>query len=253
MARQACRPGELVVVPESAFWPWSLQRTPALADDLADLRAGGCDVLLGSPRWQDDRVFNSVFLLDDDGRHHYDKRRLVPFGEYVPFRDLLPFAGTLARNAGDFSAGEAHDPLPWGEHAIGLAVCFEVIFQNEMAATVAAGADLLVSITNDAWYGDSWAPWQHLRAARFRAAENARPLYRAALTGVSAVISPDGHVVDQIGVGERGTLRVEASPRDATTVFTRAPRAVPIACLVLAPLAIFSPRPRRRRGSLPQP
>jgi apolipoprotein N-acyltransferase len=96
---------------------------------------------------------------------------------------------------------------------------------------------VLATLTNDAWYGDTAAPWQHLRAARFRAAENHRTVLRAALTGVSAWIEPDGSMSSMLGVGDEGILRGELVPRRELTPFTRAPWAVPIACAVLCVVA----------------
>src|SRR6185436_5233764 len=95
------------------------------------------------------------------------------------------------------------------------------------------GATALLTLTNDAWYGDSSAPWQHLRAARFRAAENHRTVLRAALTGISAWIEPDGSIAASLGVGVRGILRGDLAPRVELTPYARAPWAVPIACLIV--------------------
>ena len=108
-----------------------------------------------------------------------------------------------------------------------------------------AGATVLVSMTNDAWYGDAAAPWQHLRAARFRAAENRRCLLRAAITGVSAVIAPDGSVRRQLGVGERGVLPARFEGRFELTPFVRAPWLVPALCAALLAVAVG----RRPRGN----
>ena len=155
----------------------------------------------------------------------------MPFGEYVPLQQALPFVDALARNAGSFSAGE-RTRCSLGAATLGLAICFEVIFPGEVAALAREGATALVTITNDAWYGDTAAPWQHLRAARFRAAENHRAVLRAALTGVSAWIAPDGGVAATLGVGEQGILRGDLAPRRELTPFARAPWPVPIACVV---------------------
>ncbi len=140
-----------------------------------------------------ERVYNSAFTVGPGGRAtRYDKRHLVPFGEYVPLAGVFSFVDKLARNAGDFATADRLVLLPWGRERIGMAICYEIVFPAEVAATVADGATLLATITNDAWYGDTAAPWQHYAAARFRAAENRRPLVRAAITGVSAVVAPDG-------------------------------------------------------------
>jgi apolipoprotein N-acyltransferase len=115
-----------------------------------------------------------------------------------------------------------------------------------VAALASRGATALVTLTNDAWYGETDAPWQHLRAVRFRAAENHRAFLRAALTGVSAWIEPDGRLTSVLGVGAEGILRGELAPRAELTLYTRAPWATPIACLVVSlvvfPSAIFAER-----------
>jgi apolipoprotein N-acyltransferase len=249
MTREACdRAGALVVWPESAGWPYVLERDAAFRAEVEAEAARGCGVLLNSPRFDGDAVYNAAFLIEPGGApEHYDKRHLVPFGEYVPLERVLPFVGTLARNAGGFAASDRATLLRFGGLALGMAICFEITFPDEVASTVRAGATALATVTNDAWYGDTAAPWQHLRAARFRAAENHRSVVRAALTGVSAWIEPDGRLASTLGVGERGMLRGELQPRRELTPFTRAPWAVPLACAVVCSLVFpFAILARRR-------
>ena len=237
-----------MIWPESAAFPFSIQRDPRLNVDTRLVTRPGCHLLLSSPRWEDDRVYNSAFLIDEVGRRDsYDKRHLVPYGEYAPLAEVMPFIGTLARNAGDFSASKELSLLPWQGERLGLSICYEVIFADEVAAVAREGATVLVSMTNDAWYGDSWAPWQHLRAARFRAAENRKPMVRAALTGVSAVIGPDGSLEQWLGVGDEGVLVAEVHPSTSTTPFARRPWLARGVCLLLGAFAIFR-RPPLRRG-----
>jgi apolipoprotein N-acyltransferase len=119
-----------------------------------------------------------------------------------------------------------------------------VIFPAETAAAVRSGATLLATLTNDAWYGDTSAPWQHLRAARFRSAESRRTLLRAATTGVSAIVAEDGRVVAQLGVGEEGILRATVAGRRDLSPASRWPWAAPLAASLLAAVAIL----RRRRA-----
>ena len=120
-----------------------------------------------------------------------------------------------------------------------MSICFEIVFPGEVAARVRDGATVLVTITNDAWYGDTSAPWQHFRAARFRAAENRRPLIRAALTGVSAFISPRGEVVQILGVGEEGILQASVSGRRSLSLYSRFSWFVPLASWLLLAFAIL--------------
>lgn len=246
---EACRPGTLVLWPESAAWPLLYGRDPRLEADLASFAARGCSVLMNSVSEAegagDERYFNSALLIAP-GRPpaRYDKRHLVPFGEYVPLAGVFSFISSLARNAGDFSPADRIQLLDWEGERLGPAICYEVVFPDEVAQLTRAGATVLVSLTNDAWYGDTAAPWQHLRAARFRAAENRRWLLRAAITGVSAVVAPDGSVRGELGVGESGLLPARFQGRSDLTPFARAPWVVPALCAALLALA-FGRRPRR--------
>ncbi len=229
----------LLVWPESAAWPFSFERSGELRGDVARLNADGCDVLLGSVTTAGSKYFNTALLVSGGASvGEYAKRKLVPWGEYVPLGDVLPFIDRLARNAGDFAPGRSPVLLPWGDERIGVAICYEVIFGAAVAKQVRDGATVLVTITNDAWYGDTSAPWQHFRAARFRAAENRRPLLRAALTGVSGLIDRRGQPASRLGVGEQGALRGRVRGNLELTPYSRAPWLVPLVCSALAAFAI---------------
>ena len=235
----------LLVWPESAAWPHSYPTSERLRRDVARLAALGCDVLLGSQINEGEKAFNSVLLVDAAGAvGTYAKRRLVPWGEYVPLARVLPFMGRVARHAGDFTPGTEVALLPWSAERLGVAICYEVIFAAAVAEQVRAGASVLVTVTNDAWYGDTTAPHQHFRAARFRAAENRRPLLRAALTGISGLVDRRGRVTGRLEVGERGVLRGRVSGATDLSPYSRAPWLVPVLSAVLATAGIA-----RRRGS----
>ncbi len=237
MSRRACNePGALLIWPESAAFPFILGRDPQLDRDVAALNRAGCSVLLNNPaKTADGRWFNSALLISPGAEPaRYDKLHLVPFGEYVPLRGMLSFFDSLTRNAGDFTAAEEPVLLPWGDERLGLSICYEVAFPEEVAQRVRQGATLLVTITNDAWYGDTFAPWQHFRAARFRAAENRRLLLRAAITGVSGVIGPDGSVRSRSAVEETITLQTSIHGRTDLSPYTRRPWLVPLLCLLVA-------------------
>ncbi|HEY0514268.1 MAG TPA: apolipoprotein N-acyltransferase [Thermoanaerobaculia bacterium] len=242
LSLQSCQPGALVVWPESAAWPFQYGRDPWLDQDLAAMVDRGCTVLFNSGSPVGNAFYNSAFLLSASQPSQppvrYDKRHLVPFGEYVPFRGVFGWMDKLARNAGEFRPADQRVLLPWGGEKIGMAICYEVVFPAEVADLVTDGATLLITITNDAWYGDTSAPWQHFRAARFRAAENRRPLLRAAITGVSAYVDPDGAVRDEIGVYREGVIRARVLGERRLTPYTRRPWLVPGLCSVLAGAAI---------------
>ena len=246
--RAACDVPALVVWPESAAWPFSYGWHPEFREAVEEMAQLGCPVLLNSPMQTDGKTFNSAVLAGPDGPlGRYDKRHLVPFGEHVPMGKYLPFLRHLARYAGDFTPASEVVLLPWESERLGVAICFEITFPGEVAELTQSGATALVTITNDAWYGDTWAPWQHYRAARFRAAENGRPLLRAALTGVSGVIDARGQEVQRLGVHEHGVIRARLTGRTELTLYTRAPWLVPtLAALVLMVCLVAA----RRGGSV---
>jgi apolipoprotein N-acyltransferase len=257
LSRSACdQAGALVVWPESAGWPYAFPRDPGFARDLAELLEEGCPLVLNSPFETPAGTTNAAFLLTPHAElphveARYDKRHLVPFGEYVPVRRFLPFVDSLARGVGDFVAGQEVALLPWGRERLGMSICFEIVFPGEVAELVRGGATALVTITNDAWYGDTAAPWQHHRAARFRAAENRRPLLRAAITGVSGLVEADGSTVAELGVFEEGILRTGLRGREDLTPFTRHPNLVPALCGLLAMGGLGWALAGRRRGARP--
>lgn len=238
---EACQPGALVIWPESAAWPFSYARDPQLRADLDGLVKRGCTVLFNSSHPVQESFYNSAYLLTPEGSiHRYDKRHLVPFGEYVPFRGLFSWMDKLARNAGEFRAAAGLTLLPWDRDKIGMAICYEVVYPEEVAELTRRGATLLITITNDAWYGDTWAPWQHFRAARFRAAENRRPLLRTAITGVSAVVGADGSVWTQLGVFKEGVIRARVLGRTEITPYARLPWLFPFLASLLSAIALVA-------------
>lgn len=239
LTAEACdRPGALVIWPESAAWPFRIGADPHFDQDLAGVLARGCSILVNSATLEGEAWYNSVWrLAPGQVPARADKRHLVPFGEYVPFGELIPFVGRLARNAGDFSPARAITLLPVEGENLGVAVCYEIVFPGEVAQLVGAGATVLVTVTNDAWYGDTAAPWQHFAAARFRAAELRRPVLRAAITGVSASIDPHGRVVQSLGVEERGVISTAVWGRLDQTPAARWPWLGPVLAAAITLLA----------------
>jgi apolipoprotein N-acyltransferase len=176
-----------------------------------------------SGRDRNQEVFNSAVLVDPSGESvaRYDKLHLVPFGEYLPFPSLLSFAGGLTKEVGTFTPGESRTPLKAGQAKLGIFICYESIFPDEVRRFAKSGAQVFVNISNDGWYGDSGAYAQHLKQARMRAIENERWLLRATNTGVTAAIDPYGRVAQQAPRKVRTALVASYSLIDGTTFYTR--------------------------------
>jgi len=245
---------DLIVWPETAV-PFYFQQPGALRSRLLNsVESLDVPLLFGSPAYRMEgkgfTYLNSAFLLDTSGRgttkalDRYDKLHLVPFGEYVPLKKLLFFVSKLTEGVGDFSAGEGVKSLVLktqsGDVALGPLICYEGIFPNLVRQFVKGGADVLVNITNDAWYGRSSAPYQHLSAASFRAVENGIYLLRAANTGITAIVDPLGRVVKSTDLFAEGQLGGEVYISGKKTVYTRFGDIFAIAASVASVLAIIS-------------
>jgi len=170
-----------------------------------------------------ERFYNSGALVSPSGQFtsRYDKMHLVPFGEYVPFKNIFAFAGGLTKEVGDFTPGAERVPLDAGGKKLGIFICYESIFPDEIRRLAASGAQVFVNISNDGWYGDSGAYAQHIKQARMRAVENARWLLRDTNTGVTAAIDPYGRVVASIPRKIRASLLVPYGLSNEVTIYTR--------------------------------
>ena len=168
-------------------------------------------------------VYNSAAFVTPDGTFvgRYDKMHLVPFGEYVPFQQLLSFAGSLTREVGQMTHGKLRTVFAEGGHRYGPFICYESIFADEVRQFVLLGADVLVNISDDGWYGDTSAPWQHLNMARMRAIENDRWLLRDTNSGITAVIDPYGRVLQSAPRHVRTSLFVGFNYVSSETFYTR--------------------------------
>jgi len=133
----------------------------------------------------------------------------------------------VARNAGEFIPGHSADTIDWQGTKVGVSICYDAIYPGQTRSLVDGGAEVMVHLTNDAWYGDTSAPRQLLRASRFRAAESGRPVVRAALTGISAMIEPSGRVSEFVELGSAGVLRKQVLTYRHLTFYQRFPRLVP--------------------------
>jgi apolipoprotein N-acyltransferase len=169
------------------------------------------------------QVFNSAALISPAGdwTTRYDKVHLVPFGEYLPFPRLFAFAGGLTKEVGEFHTGVSRAPLDAGSTRLGVFICYESVFPGEVREFAEQGAQVLVNLSNDGWYGDSGAYAQHLNQTRMRAIENDRWLLSATNTGVTASIDPYGRIVARLPRKERGVLAAPYTLTSVTTFYTR--------------------------------
>ena len=216
MSREAAdRGATLIAWPEGAV-PYTLERDPAYRQAVTSFaRRFQTSIVLNSIGIDPDGAYaNSAYLVTPGGisPHRYDKIHLVPFGEYVPFFGKFAFARGLVREVGHFTPGHDVSPLDDGRLRLGMAICFEIVFGDHVAAEVRRGANVIVTISDDGWYGYSWAPHQHFGQAVLRAAETRRWVVRAALTGISGFISPEGRVTARRGVGTSGVLMHQIRP-----------------------------------------
>jgi apolipoprotein N-acyltransferase len=169
------------------------------------------------------QIFNSAALINPQGAwvQRYDKVHLVPFGEYLPFPQLFAFAGGLTKEVGEFQRGVSRTPLEAGDERLGMFICYESIFPDEVRQGPLQGAQVLVNISNDGWYGDSGAWAQHLQQTQMRAIENERWLLSATNTGMTASIDPYGRIVAATERKVRTALAAPYSLNAGTTFYTR--------------------------------
>ena len=248
----------MVVWPETAS-PFLLAQDPDAKRLVAEALPPGGVLLAGTVRgeWGEDRVlrrvFNSLVALDEDGEVAAltDKFHLVPFGEYMPLAGLIPIR--MVVGGMDFSAGPGPTTVSVpGLPPFGVLICYEVIFPG--AVTPVPRPAWLLNITNDAWFGFSSGPWQHLAAARMRAAEEGLPLVRAAQTGISAVFDAQGRRLALLPLGTAGTLDVALPGALPPTLFSRFGLSIPAALAFLCLLAgVMGQRLASRRAIVPNP
>jgi apolipoprotein N-acyltransferase len=257
MTQQAiARGAELVLWPESSTPFYFEEDHPAAELVRAIARDTRVPILLGSDQieWRTDgnnrvpdKYFNSAFLVRPDGTTagSYRKMHLVPFGEYVPLKDLLFFAGPLVEAVGPFSAGSDPTLLPVKGHPISVAICYEVVYPDLIRQFVARGSELLTTITNDAWFGRTSAPYQHFAQASMRAIEEGRYLVRSANTGISGIVDPYGRVLERTDIFQTAVLVGEARLLKTSTFYTRHGDIVAYASVMLtATLLVLSGRSR---------
>jgi apolipoprotein N-acyltransferase len=168
-------------------------------------------------------LYNSASVMSPAGAWgaRYDKVHLVPFGEYLPFKSLFGFAGGLTKEVGSYAPGVSREPLSAGAQKIGVFICYESVFPDEIREFAHKGAQVFVNISDDGWYGEHGAFAQHLYQARMRAVENDRWMLRATDTGVTAAIDPYGRVTASVPREMRTALPAGYSLRNETTFYTR--------------------------------
>ena len=211
-----------IVWPETAL-PFLLTENPGALSRIADMLQVGQTLITGAVRFEDgaggaaQRYYNTIYVIDDEGQiiGSADKAHLVPFGEYLPFEASLRRLGLtpVAETFGGFSAADRRGllTLPGGLGAV-PPICYEAIFP-ELSVLPEGRGDLLLNLTNDAWYGSTPGPYQHLHQAQLRAVETRLPLVRAANSGISAVVDAGGRIVGSLPLGEAGVFDVRLPSR----------------------------------------
>ena len=235
-----------LIWPESAF-PFLLARDPQALAEIADLLHGGATLITGAARMAEftsadkqPHFFNAIQVVDSRGTllEHYDKRHLVPFGEYLPFQRFFDRLGIaqFVDIPGGFDAGPAKQSLHIpGLPAVAPLICYEAIFPPEFdTAALSPRPTWLLNVTNDAWFGVTPGPYQHFAQARLRAIELGVPLVRAANSGISAVTDGLGRVVAELPLGVDGVIDTGLPVGQAETIFSRYGAAIPLGLWLVA-------------------
>lgn len=257
MTREALARGATFIIwPESAT-PFYFEQDIVRGGLIRQLaREHGATLLIGSDQIEPVKTaagpgprevlnYNAAFLVKPDGTTGgvYRKMHLVPFGEYVPARQILFFVSTIVQAVADlgvYTAGEDPVLLPVGGHRASTAICYEVIYGSLMRSFVEEGSELLTTITNDAWYGRSSAPYQHWDQAAMRSIENGRYLARAANTGISGFVDPYGRVIEKSSLFETAVLVQDVEFITARTLYSRIGDALAWAALALTIAALLA-------------
>jgi apolipoprotein N-acyltransferase len=260
LARRAARDKpDLIVWPETAT-PFFIGYNRPLTGLLQTaIRRTGTDHLIGTPtaiRHNGRTAYhNSAILFDGRAApvDHYEKVHLVPFGEYVPFKKWLPFLGKMVAQVGDFVPGAEGKAVAWQDRRLGVQICYEIIFPTLARKMVQNEADILVNITNDAWFGKTSAPQQHFSMAVFRAVENRRALVRAANTGISGFIDPAGRILKASALNVPAAFSQPLPLMRTASIYTRFGDLFARGCLLVTLFAGGGMLARRIRKLRPSP
>lgn len=254
LSHQAIQQGaELIVWPESAV---HFAYRPESGDYSSSgflrkfVRSLDRPLLFGSWAVEPDGPRNRAYLLGPDGGllGRYDKVQLLAFGEYMPFSDTIPQLKGLVQGVGDFRPGERIEPLCWDDSCFGVLICFEAILKPISREFAKKGAQFLVNITNDAWFGDTSCPEQHLMLSAFRAVENRVWLVRVANTGISAFVDPVGRIVQRTALLEQAVRVCRIDRMEGSSFYGKWGDWLPVSFLIFLGLLTTSRLVKRAKS-----
>ncbi|MEN6374483.1 MAG: apolipoprotein N-acyltransferase [Smithella sp.] len=231
--------GGLIVWPETAV-PFNYQDANEDQNRVRDISLKTKSwFIFGSTSYENSKeeikYYNSAYLLSPQGeiKGKYNKVHLVPYGEFVPLRTVFPFIGKLTAGMGDFTAGAGYFPLIMDNKKIGVLICYEGILPFAAGTYKKGGAELLINITNDAWFGATSAPFQHFSMAVFRAVETRLYLVRAANTGISAIVDPNGEIVAGTNIFQTTAIKGKVKYSNIPTIYAEYGDVLVAVCFLL--------------------
>jgi len=237
---------DLMVWPEASL-PIFLQKEHQILDKLTEIaKRQNMYLIAGGPgyrkagRKRKGAIYNSTFMIAPDGNlQSYNKIKLVPFSEINPLATFLPILGKLVPGP-DYTPGTGIQLFTIGGHKFAPSICFEGVFPVYTARFFAAGAGFIINQTNDAWFGNSSGPQQHLNNLRLRALENRSYIVRSANTGISAIIDPAGQINKQLPINQQGVIQAKIFPRLKPTFYARHPNLMTKIALLFFSLGLVS-------------
>ena len=239
-----------MIWPESSI-PILLQYNPEIIEFIVDNLPKESEILIGNITFQEDKFRNSALLIDQDKkiRDIYHKVHLVPFGEYMPFQGFLsklPFMKIVTGDIG-FDSGKEINSIYTKVGNARIAICYEIIFPEEINPNNEK-LDLIINITNDAWFGNSSGPFQHFNSSRFRAIEQGIPVFRSANTGISAIIDPYGRIIDKIELGKKGSIFSPLPKKTLETYYSKVGDFLFFGVLILTLLIMIFLKKKKKYG-----
>lgn len=234
---------ELIIWPEAAV-PFYYQLNGDKAVRVQEIlgKSHASCLLFGSPaisiEGSEIKYYNSAFLISSEGKilGRYDKIHLVPFGEYVPLKKILFFVQKMVKDIGDFSSGKESGVLSCEDKKLGVLICYEIIFPELARRCIQKGASLLITITNDAWFGRTSAPYQHNSMAVFRAIENRVFVLRCANTGISSIIDPSGKIISSTKIFTPAKITGKIKLLKFPTIYKKYGDIFAILCIIISGL-----------------